>query len=305
MKKLHILFSAGILLAFNILCWNQVFILAGNSSLKVVFFDVGQGDAVFIETPEGHQIIIDGGPDSSLLQKLNERMPFWDRTIDLVVLTHPEKDHMTGLLSLLERYKVDYFLWTGVVKNDAQNRKLAEILDKIQKPAPAKFFAGLSGFLPYGKKPLTAKIVTVIAGDKIKTESLLIDILHPFENLSGQEPKNTNDTSVVLRVIFGKSEFLFTGDIGFSVESKLASKFGLSSDILKVAHHGSKYSTSNDFLSAVGPDIAVISVGKNNSYGHPTQEVLQRLAVHNAEVLRTDQKGDITILSDGEKIYIK
>ena len=112
-----------------------------NDKMIVSFLDVGQGDSAFIETPEGHQIIIDGGPNSVLLQKLAEKMPFWDKSIDLVILTHPEKDHMAGLLDLLQRYKVDYFLWTGVVKNDAENKKLLSILEQSQKGFSNNFLA--------------------------------------------------------------------------------------------------------------------------------------------------------------------
>jgi len=289
MKKRYILFFAGFLLVLNVFVWREVFILAERKNLEVDFLDVGQGDATFIETPEGHQILIDGGPSSAVLQKLAERMPFWDRSIDVVLLTHPEKDHMQGILGVLERYKVDYFLWTGVIKDDAENKKLAELLNKRQKP-------------------FAAKNIIVSADDKIKAGNVSIDILFPFSSLSEQMPKNANDTSVVSMVIFGKNRFLFTGDISDKVEKQLTNSdelVNIKSDVLKVAHHGSKYSTSEEFLTAVVPKAAVISCGKDNSYGHPAPEVLQRLADFDVETLRTDQKGDITMLSDGEKIKIQ
>ena len=293
------MFFAGFLLALNIFAWKEVFVLSSDRNLKVVFFDVGQGDSAFIETPEGHQIIIDGGPDSSLLQKLNERMPFWDRTIDLVILTHPEKDHMTGLIDLLEQYKIDYFLWTGIIKNSPQSKKLSELLEKAQSQDKNYFLASLAEFKP-------TKIIFAEPDSDLSAGDVYIDILSPLENLSGQEVQNTNDSSVVVKLIYGENEFIFTGDIGFSIEKKLVSAgIDLSADVLKVAHHGSKYSTSDKFLAVASPEVAVISAGKNNSYGHPTPEVLQRLADFGIETLRTDQKGDITILSDGNKIYIK
>ncbi|MCX6719848.1 MAG: ComEC/Rec2 family competence protein [Candidatus Staskawiczbacteria bacterium] len=288
------------LLALNFFCWREVFVLNVTRELRVDFLDVGQGDSAFVETPEGYQILIDGGPNSVVLEKLAERMPFWDKTIDLVILTHPEKDHMTGLLDVLEKYKVDYFLWNGIVKNDAENKKLAILLEKAQKPANNFLLAAINQNTP-------TKVITANAGQEIKAGKTLIDILFPFENLAGKETKNSsNDTCVVSKVIFGNNSFLFTGDIDSVAEKQLANSYelvGLKSDVLKVAHHGSKYSTSDLFLENVKPKIAIIEVGKN-SYGHPTPETLQRLADFGIKTLRTDQNGDITILSNGNNLKI-
>lgn len=266
-------------MALNFFAWQEVFKLESPQVLKVDFLDVGQGDSIFIETPQKHQILIDGGPNSNVLQKLADRMPFWDKEIDLIILTHPEKDHMAGILDVLQRYKVDYFLWTGIVKNNAENKKLVEIL----------------------KEKNTIKVLTASVGEKIKAGNAEIDILFPFVNLAGKEIKNTsNDDSVVTKLIFGKNSFLFTGDISSVAGKKLEN---ISADVLKVAHHGSKYSTSDSFLENVRPEYAVISVGKN-SYGHPTSEVLQRLKKYDIKVLRTDQFGDVNILSDGNTTKI-
>lgn len=286
MQKKFILFISGFLLILNVFCWAKIFDLASNQNLKVVYFDVGQGDSVFIETPELHQILIDGGPGSTVLGKLAEQMPFWDRSLDLIILSHPESDHMQGLLSVLERYKADYILWTGVKKSSAEYDKWINVLARQQE-------AG-------------AKIIIAEAGQEITAGNLEIDTLYPFLNIEGEEAKSTsNDTCVVSRLIYGKNFFLFTGDISSELEKELVdSGENITSDILKVAHHGSKYSTSLDFLAAASPSIAIIEVGKN-SYGHPTSEVLGRLSGFAIQTLRTDQKGDITILSNGNKIYIK
>lgn len=297
-KKQLVLLLAAMLLFLNFFVWKEVFVLSQKQNLKVDFLNVGQGDSEFIQTPEGHQILIDGGPDSTVLEKLNKRMPFWDKSLDLVILTHPEKDHMQGLLDILQKYKVDYFLWSGIKKDDAENKQLTVLLDKVS--SPQNFLSAISG-------KFQTRIIAAQAGEKIKAGKVEIDILAPFENLAGKDIKNTsNDTSVVSRVIFGKESFLFTGDIDSVEEKALANSAeftDLKSDVLKVAHHGSKYSTSDLFLAAVKPSAAVIEVGKN-TYGHPTPEVLQRLQKSGIKVLRTDINGDIEMISDGNRIEI-
>lgn len=284
MQKKYLLLSAGFLLALNIICWREVFVLSRPQLLKVDFLAVGQGDAEFIQTPQGHKILIDGGPDSSVLQKISERLPFWDKTIDLVILSHPEKDHMVGILDVLQRYNVKYFVWPGAIKNDAENKKLLEIL-KVRKPV----------------------LVAANAGDKIKAGNTEIDILYPLENFSGKvlkEKDSANDTGIVAKLIFGKESFLFTGDIDMAAEKEIVQKENAKANVLKVAHHGSKYSSSDAFLAAVSPQWAVIEVGKN-SYGHPTGETLQRLQNSGIKVMRTDKDSDVKFLSDGYKIQIK
>ena len=298
MKRKCILLIVGFLLALNLFCWQEVFVLVSDRNLKVDFFDVGQGDSAFIQTPEGHKILIDGGPSSAVLQKLSERMPFWDKSIDLIILTQPEKEHMTGLLDVLQKYRVNYFLWTGVVKSGAENKKLADILEKLQGTRQNFMLASLFSE--------NTKVITTIARQEIKAGDVLIETLYPFENLEGKELKNTsNDTCIVSKLIFGKSSFLFTCDISSVAEKKIInSKEDVLSDVLKVAHHGSKYSTSDIFLEAAEPKIAVISAGAKNTYGHPTPEVLQRLEKFGIKILRTDKDGDVKMESDGNKIKI-
>ncbi len=285
MKKKIILFLITILFLLNIFTWHEVFVLAENSNLKVDFLNIGQGDSVFIETPQLHQIIIDGGPGSVVLEKLQKLMPFHDRTIDMVILTHPDKDHIEGLLRVLQRYKVDYILWTGIVRDGAIYQKWLSLLKKSEKQ---------------GTKIIKAKF-----GQEIKAGNVVIYTLHPFEDLTDKDFGNKgNDTGIVSHLIFGKNTFLFTADISSDLEKELVGKgINLKSDVLKVAHHGSKYSTSDEFLKNVIPKIAVISVGKN-SYGHPTPETLQRLENFGIYVLRTDKDGDIKIISDGNNLKV-
>jgi len=298
MSKKIILLVAGFLVCFNIAAWQLVFDLNSPQLLEVNFFSVGQGDSEFIKTPDNRYILIDGGPSSAVLQKLAGKMPFWNKTIDIVVLTHPEKDHMTGILDILQRYNVKYFLWTGVVKNDAENIKLANLLQEAS--SSTSFLASLSG-----KEP--TKIINSVPGQKIHIGSVTLDILYPFENLAGKELKNSgNDASIVVKIIYGNDSFLFTGDISSVAEKQLVNSYktnSLQADVLKVAHHGSKYSTSDLFLEKVEPIFAVIEVGKN-SYGHPTPEVLQRLEKFGIKIFITQRDGDIQFVSDGNNIKL-
>lgn len=248
--------------------------------LEVDFLDVGQGDSIFIETSQKHQILIDGGPSSVILEKLGDKMPFWDRTIDLVVLTHPEKDHLAGLLEVLKKYRVENILWTGIVRETAEYKEWRKLMEDEK-----------------------ARVFVAQAGQKIfYDENNFIEILSPFESLEGRLFKESNDTSVVCRLVFGKNSFLFTGDISAKTEKELVEKqnLGLDSDVLKISHHGSKYSSAEEFLQAVSPQFAVIQAGKNNSYGHPAQETLARLK--NQQVFVTAENGDIICCTDSKTI---
>jgi competence protein ComEC len=291
-KQRKVVFSilAG-LFCLNILAWIAVYDLSRPRFLEVIFFNLGQGDAIFIQTPEAHQILIDGGPSSAILEKLTREMPFWDRTIDLIILTHPEKDHLIGLIEVLKRYKVENILWTGVIRNTPEYKEWEVLLKKKG-----------------------AKIFFAKAGQKILSQGLIMEILYPFEELAGKEFKNSNDTSIVAKLVFGGNSFLFTGDVGKNIEKELIRQYSLSnsaelatldSDVLKVGHHGSKTSTRDEFIQQVSPEMVVISVGKGNPYGHPHQEVLEILAKYGIRVLRTDREGDIKIFSDGQKIIKK
>ena len=285
-KSAFFILIPGILLVLNIFSWNVVRDLNKPRFLEVNFLNVGQGDAVFIESPKRQQILIDGGPDSAVLEKLAKKMPFWDRTIDLIILSHPEKDHLTGLLDVLKRYKVENILWTGVVRDTPEYKEWTELIKKEG-----------------------AQIRIAKAGQKIELSSnpdnlIYFNIFNPNSDLSGQDFKDSNDTSIVADIVFNDVSFLFTGDISSALEKKLVLVgLPLESNVLKVSHHGSKYSTADYFLESVSPDIAVIEVGKN-SYGHPTEEVLERLKNFGIKTLRTDLDGDIKITTNGKKYEI-
>jgi competence protein ComEC len=261
------------LLILNLLVLPFVILLSFGAYLEVSFFDVGQGDSIFIKTPNNYQVLIDGGPNyTSVLNGLSREMPFNDKEIDLVILSHPESDHMTGLLSVLENYKVDNIIWTGIEKEGVKFETWKRM---IREEGANIYYAKL--------------------GDKVIMGDTILDIINPKESLTGKTFKESNDTAVVSKLSYKDSSFLFTGDISSKIESGLTD---IDVDVLKVPHHGSKYSTSEDLLSKTSPLISVIQVGKN-SYGHPTKEVLTRLDNFGIKVLRNDINGDIKIVSDG------
>lgn len=283
MKKINLIFVSLFLLLLNVFCWQEVFTLNAPKYLEVDFLNVGQGDSAFIETPQGHQIIIDGGPNSDVLAKLAFLMPFFDKDLDMVILTHPEKDHMQGLLEVLKNYKADVILWNGVKREGQDYEKWLAVLEK--------------------QKKLGAKIIIAQSSETITAGDLKINVLYPLLSLENKEVKSANETSVVTKLTFGKKSFLFTGDIDMAVERKIVkSGQNITADVIKIAHHGSKYSTSDEILQSVNPWLAAIEVGKN-SYGHPTSEVLNKLANFGIKVERTDIAGDIKLLCDGNNIY--
>jgi len=282
-------FILGALFSLNILAWIAVYDFCKPQLLAVNFFDVGQGDAIFIVSPQRHQILIDGGPGPAILEKLAAEMPFYDRSLDLIILTHPERDHISGLIEVLKRYEVENILWTGIVRNSSEYEEWMKLI----KEEKAKIFIA----------KLSQKVIC--QGNHPEQKGEFMEILNPLESLEGREFKNdSNDTSIVIKLVFNKETFLFTGDISSKIEKDLKlANLPLKADILKVAHHGSKYSSSDYFLESVLPEIAVIQVGKN-SYGHPTEEVLRRLEKFGIKTLRTDLDGDIKIVSDGKNYEI-
>lgn len=264
----------GVLGVISALSWIAVFANASSGQLKVHFFDVGQGDAIFIELPDKRQILIDGGPDDKVVEKLNSVMPFWDREIDMVIATHADADHLTGLVPVLKHYDVDTIIWNGI---EAETKIFEE-----------------------WKEARDTEGAEVIVGRCCMrftfSDSAFLEILYPLS--TGAAPVDLkggqNNYSLVIRFVFGDESFLFTGDIERQVEYELvAQNFNLKSDVLKIPHHGSKTSSSELFLEKVMPKTAVISVGRYNTYGHPHQAILQRLEKYDINIRRTDKEGDI------------
>lgn len=277
--------------------------------VHMVVCDVGQGDGILIW--QGFfQAVIDGGPNEKMVECLSKYVPFWDRRIEMVMMTNGDADHMTGLISLFKRYKIDQMIANNLVRDTGRFGELRkEIMEeKVAVHAPQQ-----------------GEVLRLRSGSSPSASSgpwLRFDILWPEERLGDKlvwtsqadervlgantySQSKGNEQSVVVRLVYSDFSALLTGDIGSGTERVLInSGRALRSDILKVAHHGSKYSSASEFLRAVKPALAVISVGKNN-YGHPTKEALERLKGVGAKIMRTDQDGDVEVVSDGEKVWVR
>jgi len=241
-----------------------------NQKLKIIFFDVGQGDAMMISQGQ-NQILIDGGSSGQKeMEKLGKYIPFWDRKIEIVIATHPDQDHIGGLLDVMKNYKIGKVIDNSAESDSQVYKNYLEIIEnkKIER------LKGREGM-------------------NIKIKDANLAIIYPSFNLINN-PKDTNVDSIVAKLTYGSNSFLFTGDFPLEKEpALLGAKFDLSLKVLKISHHGSKNATSAEFLDKVSPTEAIISSGKNNTYGHPAEELLERLKAKKINILRTDEKGDI------------
>lgn len=276
--------TLAVLLFANFFIWNVLLAEERSGGLKVAFLDVGQGDAIFIEAPNSSQILIDGGPGKSVLAELSKVMPVYDRTIDAILVSNPDKDHIGGLLEILKTFEVGAVLEPGT-------RPETAIYQEFEKAVADEG----------AKKILARRGIKMVMDEKA---GITLDILFPDRDVS--ETK-TNDGSIVAKLIYGNTAVMFSGDAPEGIERYLVLLDGanLQSNLLKVGHHGSRTSSSAEFLAATSPTFAVISVGANNSYKHPHQEVLERLKNFGIEILRTDQLGTIIFSSDGQNFQRK
>ncbi len=250
--------------------------------LHIHFLDVGQGDAILIRAPDGRQILVDGGPSpTALLNELGAVLPFWDRSLDLVVLTHPDGDHITGLIPLLDRYRV------------------AQVLDVSQSDAAPEAGPWRARLAQLGTPRILAQ-----RGMRMPVDGLALTVLNPGPTLLTGTASDDNNNAIVLRLDYGGTGFLLTGDAEREAEeAMIAAGLPLRADVLKIGHHGSAGASSPAFLAAVAPRIAVIQVGAENTFGHPHPDVLARLA--GSDILRTDQRGRIEVISDGKQVWAK
>ncbi len=253
-------------------------------NLEVCFLDIGQGDSILIKTPYEQNILIDGGPNNSVLSQLGRNLAFFDKEIDLMILTHPHSDHVVGLVEVLRRYNVEKVLMTGVLHTSPD---YLAFLEEIKE-------RGI-------KTELVNSQRDIILGD-----DLILQILYPWQDLSGQKVENLNNSSIVAKLIYKNNSFLLTGDAEIEVEEELVqSQTDLSAQVLKVGHHGSKSSTSQEFLDKVKPQYVVIQSGADNNFGHPHLRTISRLEQNGIEILRNDQSGAIIFVSDANNLKVK
>lgn len=266
-------------LILTIFAWQVATAGSGSGFLKVDFYDIGQGDAIFIEGPKGEQILVDGGPDSKILEKLGKELNYFDRYIDVVVATHPDKDHINGLIDVLKYYDIGEVWVSSARKDTSFYNEFMRIVEN---------------------KNISVK--NVVRGDNYSFDGFNILILNP----KSQEDINTkiNNTSIVTKIIYKNISFLLTGDLEKEGEQDILQFYrgstSIDSDILKVAHHGSKSSSTEEFIKSTSPELAIIQVGKDNPYHHPHYNILERFDNLGIPVLRNDLVGNIKITSDGD-----
>lgn len=252
-----------------------------SSEFQVSILDIGQGDAILLEAPTGQVMLVDGGPDKTVLRRLGEELPFWERRIDLLVLTHPHEDHLAGFNSILDRYMVGGVMITGV---EAKSQAYEHFLKTINEKQIPLLVAEKSFNLVFGE--------------------MRLEILYPQSSIKGKRISNLNNSSIVLRAVYKDFEMLLTGDAEEMEEKALlASGVNIKADVLKAGHHGSETSSSEDFIKAVNPKLVVISSGLGNSYGHPSPRTLKRLERLAIPTRRTDQEGSIHLNTDGYTIF--
>lgn len=266
-----------------------IFILLANlatsltpQTVQVSFLDVEQGDSILIRTPSGHTMLIDGGPNDHVLERLAEEISFFKRNLDVVIATHADADHITGLIPVFKKYNVGHVVFSPL--------------------------SGHTGVFAELEKSISEEHVTTsIAkqGDEIIFgDGVVVHILYPETTFHGNE-KDTNDASVSLVVTYGNQSVLLTGDLPSIYEPKLLQVvLPRHVTIYKAGHHGSKYSSGDRLLSYIRPTYAVVSAGKDNTYGHPNPETIGRLQVYAQEILSTIDKGTITFALDGEHVEL-
>lgn len=272
----------AVFLVLNFYVWSSYF-KPSDANLHFFMLDVGQGDALYFRTPKGQDVLIDGGPGRGVLSELGKVMPFYDRKIDLVILTHPHLDHVGGLIDVLEKYEVGKILMTGV---NYKSDDYEEFKDLISEKGVLVSIAQKGETLDFG-------------GD------IKMGVLAP-EDIEGESIENINNSSVALLLDFKNFEILLPGDAEVEEwDSILVQILDPKIEILKAAHHGSRNGTTEKVLEKIKPEVALISSGKGNSYGHPHKEVISLLQNFGVKYFRTDEMGTVVISSDGENYEIK
>lgn len=288
-----------------------------DGKLHVVFCDVGQGDGILITTPSNKQILVDAGPDKRILDCLGKHMPFWDRTIDIALLTHPHADHFAGYYYIVDQYRIDHFA-TEALRNNTDG--FAELEKRLQREhikvqhvsVGDRWTAPVIASDQRERGNLTAKEIASSSFDKIRTprNDVIIEVLGPTNTfLVSKDPdgiitNSAESASLVIKVSYGEFSVLLTGDAPIDEMTEIALDGVSGLDVLQIPHHGSTTGIDEEVLSLLQPRMAVISVGKNN-YGHPKKEVLELLQKQGITILRTDERGDVAFVSNGKEITMQ
>jgi competence protein ComEC len=272
-----LMFSLAILFFFSI----HLFF---NSSTKIVFCDVGQGDASYIRVKNRIDVLVDTGPDKKVLTCLGRHMPFYDRKIELIIISHPQKDHYYGLTYLLDRYTIDTILMSPL---GSSNQTFNKMQEKIKENKIKLFFPKAGTKTKVGDDSITF----FWPKKEFLARHLILDKYNP--HVLGLSSLYDNYFSLIFSYEEDDFRVLFTGDAPPDVLNGLIEEYNLKTNILKVPHHGSKNGATREFLSLADPMIAVISAGKNNSYGHPHKEVIEMLQALKINIRRTDEEGDV------------
>ncbi len=253
-----------------------------DNRLEVDFLDVGQGDAALIQTPHHKLILVDAGPpDKKVLRRLGEVLPFWEKHLDLVILTHPHDDHFGSMADVLRRYNVASVMATDYETKQASYSELLKVVEQQKIPV---------------LRPWNSDFVI---------DNVHFNFLFPYSSMAKTKLQTANNASIVFKLSYGTMDFLFTGDAEAPVEEKLLAnnKNDLEAEVLKLGHHGSDTSSTEDFLKTVKPQFAIASVGINNTFGHPSPLIINRLARLGIQFYRTDQDGTITFFSNGNNLF--
>ncbi|HTY40023.1 MAG TPA: MBL fold metallo-hydrolase [Candidatus Paceibacterota bacterium] len=274
----------ALLLGTTFFVWTQI--LGVPLAPGFYFLDVGQGDSELVVLETGARVLIDAGPDNKVVKNLETVLPTTERYIDLGLISHPQLDHFGGYLDLLDRYDFGAIIINGRNESDRTDDP-ENAWQRLLKKIDARHIP----------------LITLKAGDSVKNGGARLVFLGPDELT--RQSGDLNDTVLVTRVESQGLRALFTGDIGASIETYLAKHADLRADILKVAHHGSKFSSSAGFLAAVQPKAAVIEVGRGNRFGHPTPEALARLSALGIQVFRTDEQGLIAMTLNGQDLRVR
>lgn len=272
----------GVLIVANLAVWVAVYARHPSDILRVYFLDIGQGDAIFIDSPTHGRLLLDGGKNRKVLTELGKLIPFADKRIDVMIESHPDADHIGGLPEVVSRYDVGLFLEPGVESDNSIDDELHKRIEEKNIP-----------------KLLAKRGMVVNFGDGVK-----LQILFPNQNVERWE---TNDASIVAKLVYGDKSLLLTGDSPIKTENILLKLDPaiLDSDVLKAGHHGSRTSTSLSYAQAVSPEYAVISAGKDNTYGHPHKEVLDILQKVGSQIFNTADSGTIKFETNGETLEFK